>query len=557
LQYSVLMRSIRRPFALVSLVLVAGILLAYKPTDKYFEIAKNLDIFATLFKEVNKFYVEEVDPEELVETGINSMLSALDPYTNYIPEEKLEDYRTLTTGEYGGIGALIGKHQDKIVVLMPNEGFAAHKAGVQIGDEILEIDGKNVQGLEVEDVSNLLKGKEQTKVTLLIKKLGFSQPRKVTLTREKILLENVPYHGMINSEIGMIQLTDFTKSASKEVKQAVSNLKAQGAKKLVLDLRGNPGGLLHEAINIANVFLPKGSVIVETRGKVEEWNRKHKALNQPLDIDMPMAVLIDEGSASAAEIVAGVIQDYDRGVLIGKRSFGKGLVQQTMSLAYNSKLKITVAKYYIPSGRCIQKIDYSKRNEYGMVNSIPDSLRVAYKTSGGRTVLDGGGIDPDIIPRTHSLAPITRSLISKGLIFDYANAYFNKHPSIPQPKAFTLPNAEYEMFKAWLKDKDYDYETKVERMLDDLITTAKKEKYYQDIQKQIDALGRRITHNKERDLEKFREEIIEVLEAEIAKRYYLHKGYVESSFDDDPDINKAVEVLQSADQYQKILTAKK
>ncbi len=542
-------------------LLVAGLLitstsfLSFKPDDKYFEIAKNLDIFATLFKEVNKYYVEEISPTDLVNIGINSMLGTLDPYTNYIPEEQLDDYRTMTTGEYGGIGAIISKRDDRVLVVMPNEGYAAYRAGLKIGDEILEIDGQDVRGKSISEISRMLKGEENTTINLLVKRFSEASPVRMQINRERIHLNNVPYYGMVEGNIGLIQLTDFTQNASREVKNALIELKKKGAEKIILDLRGNPGGLLSEAINVANVFLPRGSKVVETKGKIEDWNKSHKALNTPLDVNIPLAVLIDRGSASAAEIVSGVLQDYDRGVLVGERSFGKGLVQQTLPLSYNSKLKITVAKYYIPSGRCIQEIDYSHRNEYGMASRVPDSLRVPYKTRGGRKVFDGGGIDPDLRPEQKRLSPITRSLISKGLVFDYATAYRHNRPSIAAPKSFTFTEADYQAFKNWLKDKDYDYETRVEKLLEDLVASSKKERYYQDIEKQINDLRNRISHNKERDLEKFKEEIIEELEAEIATRYYLHKGQIEASFDDDPDINTALEVLKDEPRYDEILTA--
>lgn len=527
------------------------------PKDKYFEIAKNLDIFATLFKEVNKYYVDEVDPTELVNVGIYSMLSKLDPYTNYIPEEQVEDYRTLTTGEYGGIGAVIGIKNNKVVVVMPNEGFAAHKAGINVGDEIISIDNNEVQGLSIPEISRLLKGKEGTKVAVAVKKPASESVVTVEMLRERIHVKNVPYYGKVTDKIGFIQLTDFTQNASLEVKNALQELKNDGVESIILDLRGNPGGLLSEAINISNLFLPRGAEIVSTKGKIEEWNKQHKALNNPVDLDIPMVVLVSGSSASAAEIVSGVIQDYDRGVLIGKRTFGKGLVQATRPLAYNAKLKVTVAKYYIPSGRCIQAIDYSKRDEDGYVEKLPDSLRVAFKTKGGRLVFDGGGVDPDIKTSRDPYAPITRSLIQKGFIFDYANDYKVKHKSIPSSDDFDISDEEYSKFVSWLSGKDYDYTSHVEQVLTDLEENAKSEKYFEDIESQIVQLEKKIRHNKENDLQKFSDEIKEVLEEEICARYYLHKGMVESSFDDDVDVKAAVDVLNNQERYKKILSGEK
>jgi len=535
--------------------LLSVLFLSFKPSDKYFEIARNLDIFTTLFKEVNRYYVDDIDPTDLVNTGINSMLSTLDPYTNYIPEEQVDDYRTMTTGEYGGIGAVIGMKSDKVTIMMPNEGFAADKAGIKIGDQLLEVDGVDVSGQSISEISDLLKGQAGSKINVKLQRWNSDRPINLEIERENIHLDNVPYYGMVSDKTGFIKLTDFTQNASKEVSNALKSLKEQGATSIILDLRSNPGGLLTEAINISNIFLPKGSEIVSTKGKIQEWNKVHRALNNPLDTDIPLAVLVNRSSASASEIVAGVIQDYDRGVLVGKRSFGKGLVQATRSLSYNSKLKVTVAKYHIPSGRCIQEIDYSNRDELGVAGRIPDSLRVAFKTKGGRTVYDGGGVDPDIRTDYRKVAPITRSLVNKGLIFDYATEYYYQHEEISPAKDFAISDEEYEKFRVWLKDKDYDYQTRVEQMLDELIINAKREKYYTGIKEQIHELEAKISHNKELDLQKFSDEIKEALESEITARYYLQKGSIEASFDDDQDIKAAIEILKDTDSYGTLLTA--
>lgn len=537
--------------------LAALVLVSYTPGDRYFEIAKNLDIFATLFEEVNRYYVDDVSPTDLMNTGISAMLSTLDPYTNYIPEEDIEDYRTMTTGEYGGIGVLVGSRNDKVLVLMPNEGYAAHKAGLRIGDEIIKVDGISVQGQGTNDISRLLKGQAGTEVVLTIRRFGVEKPMQFSMKREKITVNNVPYYGMVTEDVGIIQLTDFTRNASKEVKTALSELKEKGAKKIILDLRGNPGGLLSEAINVSNIFLPKGVDVVKTKGKIEDWNRTHKALNNPVDTDIPIAVLVSGTSASAAEIVSGVIQDYDRGVLVGRKSFGKGLVQATRPLSYNSKLKVTVAKYYIPSGRCIQEIDYSHRNESGMAEKLPDSLRTAFTTANGRVVYDGGGVSPDVQILETRYAEITNSLVNKGLIFDFATMYAHHNPNIGSARNFKLKDADYEKFVEWLKDKDYDYNTRVERSLENLVASAKADRYYEDIKKQIDALHDKIHHNKEADVRKFSAEIKEVLETEIASRYFLQSGIIESSFDNDPDITAAVSVLNDTKRYQEILKGKK
>ncbi len=524
------------------------------PSERFFEIAKNLDIFATLFKEVNTFYVDEVNPNHLMETGIEAMLASLDPYTNYIPEDDIEDFRTMTTGQYGGIGALVGQRNGRNLVLMPYKGFSAYSSGLQIGDEILKIDGIDLKDKPSTNVSKLLKGQANTDLTLSIKRFGQEKPMDFSLKRENITIGNVPYSGLVNEEVGYIKLTDFTSGASKEVKEALVKLKSQGAKKIILDLRDNPGGLLNEAVNISNLFVSKGSEIVSTKGKMVDWNKSYKALNSPVDTEIPIAVLTSSRSASASEIVAGVIQDYDRGVLVGQKTFGKGLVQATRPLTYNSQLKVTTAKYYTPSGRCIQAIDYSHRNDDGSVGKVPDSLKVAFKTTNGRVVYDGGGVDPDFTVDKGLLAPIAVSLIQNGLIFDFANMYKFQNSTIKAARQFRLSDQEYAKFVSWLSDKDYDYTTKVEKTIDDLIANAKNEKYYEDISAQIQSLKTRVAHNKETDLQKFKKEIKEILESEIVTRYYLQEGMIEASFDHDLDVQEALRVLKSKEQYNKVLS---
>ncbi|MFD2248657.1 S41 family peptidase [Pontibacter ruber] len=532
-------------------------LFAFKTeSERYFEIAKNLDVFATLFKEVNTYYVDDVPPAKMVRTGIDAMLKSLDPYTNYIPEDDIEDFRTMTTGQYGGIGALIGNRDGKVVVQMPYENSPAHKAGLVIGDEILKIDGVVVTGKNTSDVSRLLKGQANTPVKLEVRSYGQTKSRTVELSRANIMVENVPYYGMIDNEIGYFQLSGFTMDASKEVRMAVQKLKEQGAKKIIFDLRDNPGGLLHEAVNISNLFVDKGKDIVSTKGRVKEWNKTYQALDEPLDRDVPLVILTSSRSASASEIVAGVMQDYDRAVLVGERTFGKGLVQATRPLSYNSQLKVTTAKYYIPSGRCIQAIDYSHPNEDGSVGTIPDSLRVAFKTANGRTVYDGGGVSPDVETKQPEFSEITRTIAGKGYFFEYANKYKAENPSIPSAKKFKLSDADYKKFVAFLGNKDVNYTTYVERELEDLSEKAKEGKHYEDIKSELDAIKKKVSHNKSNDLMRFRSEIQEMLEAEIASRYYLQKGYIEATFDDDPDILMAKRVLNDPQQYSSYLKGK-
>jgi carboxyl-terminal processing protease len=550
-------RFFRKNWLLILVFSITVGLFSFTPTgEKFFLVSKNLDIFASLFKELNLYYVDEINPNSLVKTSIDGMLSSLDPYTNYIPEDDIEDYRTMTTGQYGGIGAVIGKRNGKTLVLMPYENYPAAKAGLKIGDEILQVDGIIVKDKSSADVSKYLKGQKDTKVKVLVQRYGESSPREFTVNRVIIKIDNVPYYGMVTEDIGYIVLTDFTVNASGEVRNAVNKLKAEGAKKLIFDLRDNPGGLLSEAVDISNLFIPKDKEVVSTKGKVAEWNKAYTALNPPLDTQMPMAILTNSRSASASEIVAGVIQDYDRGVLIGQKSFGKGLVQTTRQLSYNSQLKVTTAKYYIPSGRCIQAVDYSHRNEDGSVGAIPDSLKTSFKTKNGRLVYDGGGVTPDIPIEQGLLAPITQSLINKGLLFDFATHFASKNPSIPPAKDFQISDQLYAEFTQWLQGKEYDYVTKVENNLKQLEEAAKLEKYYDSIKEGIDALRNKVSHNKDQDLQLFKEEVKRSLKEEIVSRYYFQKGVIESSFTHDDEILAAVSALNDSAKYSKILAGK-
>lgn len=545
----------KKPFVLA--LLAAGTLAfttsSFAPSERYFDIARNLDIFASLFKEVNTYYVDEVTPSKLVKTGIDAMLKSLDPYTNYIPEDDIEDFRTMTTGQYGGIGALVGTRAGKTIITMPHEGFPAQKAGLLIGDEVLKIDGIMVDSRNSGDISKLLKGQAGTVVKLEVKRYGVDKPFEVPIIRANIQIDNVPYYGMVSGEIGYVQLQGFTVDASKEVRDAVTALKAQGAKKLILDLRDNPGGLLNEAISISNLFVDKGKDIVSTKGKVTEWNKTYKALDAPLDVQMPIAVLASSRSASAAEIVSGVLQDYDRAVLIGERTFGKGLVQATRPLPYNSQLKVTTAKYYIPSGRCIQELDYSHRKADGTVNKFADSLRTAFKTSAGRTVFDGGGIAPDVPVADPDLADITRTLLTKYYIFDFATRYRAEHPTIAPAKEFKLTQADYDKFVAYIAGKDVSYRTGVETAVEELIKQAKEDKHYDDIKGELKTMQNKISLNKANDLVRFKAEIVPLLESEIVSRYYYQKGITEASFGQDADVKAAVAVLNDSPRYASLL----
>lgn len=543
---------------LIATPVVAGLVfVSFKQDDRLFEIARNLDIYATLFKELNAYYVDEINPNQLIKTSIDGMLRSLDPYTVYYAEDDIEDYMTMTTGKYNGIGAMVNSSEGKHTVMMVYEDTPAQKAGLQLGDEITKINGVDLSTREDFDSGKLLKGQTQTSVTLTIKRYGNTKPLEITLNRDIVKVTNVPYYGMISEDVGYIDLKDFTATASREVKTAFQELKGKGMKHLVLDLRDNPGGLLNMAIEISNIFIPKGEEVVSTKGKVSEWNKSYTAYNPALDTEIPIAVLTNNRSASAAEIVSGVIQDYDRGVLIGQRTYGKGLVQTTRDLSYNTKMKITTAKYYIPSGRCIQAIDYAHRNEDGSVGKLPDSLMTAFKTRNGRVVYDGGGILPDILTEKETFSPLATSLARNRLFFDYAIKYHFEHQTIKPAREFHLTDAEYGDFVKWLNNKEYDYTTQVEKDLNNLEASAKKEKSIDVIQDQLKGLRAKLTHSKDNDLQLSKAEIKMVLEEEILKHYYLEKGMREASFNEDLEVKEALKLFKDQNRYNELLKGTK
>ena len=525
-----------------------------KPAEKYFDIAKSLDIFATLFKEVNAYYVDEVEPQKLIRHGIEGMLESLDPYTDYIPEDELESFQITTTGQYGGIGALIGIVNKKIVVTHPYQNFPAFKSGIRVGDEIIAIDGKNVQGKTPIEISALLKGLPRTTLELKIKRSGKSETVTHKLTREKINITNLSYFDIIEPGIGYVRLDDFTPGASREVSQALLDLKQRGAKKLILDLRNNPGGLLHEAVNIVSLFVDKGLEVVSTKGKVEEWNKSYKTLSQAIDKEIDIVVLVGEGSASASEIVAGALQDYDRAVLIGQRTFGKGLVQTTRPLAYNSQLKVTTAKYYIPSGRCIQALDYMHRKNDGTVERFADSLKMEFKTKGGRKVYDGGGLDPDIKVEEEYVGSITSALIGAGLVFEFASKYCGEHPVKPDLKSFHISEKDFENFMAYVKSQKFSYSAPLEDDVDKLVETAKKERYYEQIGNELEGLRSKVKTSESTEVKSYKAEIIEILSEQIGFHYDLYKGQAEIFLKNDNAIIEARKVLNDSLTYNKLLS---
>ncbi len=522
--------------------------------EENFQIAKNLDIYYTLFRELNLYYVDETDPAELVKNSIDKMLNDLDPYTVYIPESQMEDYKFMTTGQYGGIGALIRRSGDFVIITEPYEGFPAFKAGLKAGDKIVEIDGKTVKGRGSEDISELLKGEPNTEIKLGVERPGSTKIIEKIVIREKIKINSIAYSGMLNDSIGYIRLSSFTENCSKEVKTAFQGLqKKNQLKYLIFDLRNNPGGLLMEAVAVSNLFIPKGQEIVSTKGKVKQWNRAYNAMDDALDLKIPIAVLVNSGSASASEIVSGVIQDLDRGVIIGTRTFGKGLVQTTRDLSYNSKLKLTTAKYYIPSGRCIQALDYSHRNEDGSVGHIPDSLITEFKTKGGRSVYDGGGVMPDIKVEPQILSKISISLYTKNLIFDFATEYQQKHDTIPSVENFNLDDAIYEDFVKFLANKEFDYTLESEQAITDLEEIIKKEKYESEVATELAQLRSKLAHDKNKDLKLFKQEIIDLLREEIVSRYYYQTGRAKANLIHDPVLAKAIEVVANKEIYDSIL----
>jgi len=544
-----------KKFIVLTIIVLISVLVFTGFKDRDFQLIKNLDIYYTLFRELNMYYVDETDPEELIEKSIEGMLNSLDPYTTYISEKDLDNFTFMTTGEYGGIGALIRPGDEHAIISDPYAGFPAAKSGLKAGDIILSIDGVKTKEKTLSGVSDLLKGKPGTLVDIKIKR-PFIEDSIATysIEREKITISNVPYAGMLTDEIGYIRLMNFTSNAGKEVKDELQQLKDKGAEKIILDLRSNPGGLLMEAVNVSNIFIENGEEIVSTRGKVEQWDATYKTTKPAVDNEIPLVVLVSRGSASASEIVAGSMQDLDRAVIVGQRTFGKGLVQTTRPLSYNAQLKVTTAKYYIPSGRCIQALDYAHRNEDGSVGNIPDSLISEFKTRNGRTVYDGGGIKPDVTVDPESFSNISLSLYTKNFIFNFATLYTATHPEPLMLDSFSISDEIYTGFVDFLQGKDFDYQTSSESKLDELIKIAKREKYFTIAENEFAALREKIAHDKDKDLQTFSNEIKQLLLEEIAGRYYYQKGKIRASLRHDNQLATAIEIIKDEQRYNKILT---
>lgn len=517
-----------------------------------FEVVRSLELMDQIYEHLEKYYVDDLETGKMSKTAIDAMLKELDPYTVYYHESNIEDYQLMTTGQYGGIGALIRKHDDFVYISEPYEGNPAEKSGLKAGDKILEIDGKDMKAKSSSDVSAALKGPKGTDVIIKVER-NFGEIKTITVARDEIKLPDVPYSGMLDASTGYIKLNSFTRSASPDVKAAFTKLKGEGMKELVLDLRGNGGGLLIEAVRIVNMFIERNEIVVTTQGRVVEENRVYKTMDAPMDLEIPLVVLVDEGSASASEIVSGSLQDLDRAVIIGTQSYGKGLVQRTYDLNYGSKVKLTIAKYYTPSGRCVQRLEYYDKKDGETITEIPDSLVKIFKTKNGRDVIDGRGIEPDLNVELKDMSRLTATVYRNNLFFDFATKYYYSHATIADASSFELTDVEYEGFKKYVLEQDFTYSTASEEMLKKLKKTAEQEGFFEDSETEYNALMDKVIPSKERDLEKFKTQIKSLLENEIISRYYYQSGRAQNSFKEDLFIEKSLEVLHDSKQYNTIL----
>ncbi len=544
----------KRYFFIFSLVL--GISLAsasfVATNDRLFEIAKNLDIYASVFKELNKYYVDEVDPQKAMQTSVDALLKSFDPYTVFYPEDELEDFLLMTTGKYQGIGIQLSEINQQHHITFIESDSPAEKAGLQIGDQLIAINDIRITSKTETDPAQLMKGAANAPLVIEIQRPGVQSTQKITLTRATVQIKNVSYFGIIQPGIGYIQLDEFNASAAKEMKSALVSLKQQGMKSLMLDLRNNPGGLLTQAIDICNLFLPKGTKIVETRGKIEEWNKSYAGLNASFDTETPMVVLINKNSASAAEIVAGVLQDYDRAVIIGQKSYGKGLVQVTRDLPFHTKIKITTAKYYTPSGRCIQAVEYKN----GSAITHADSTNRTFLTKNGRKVVEGGGITPDQVVLKSQQSSFIHALLKQYKIYLFALAYRIKNPSISPAAKFELTKSDLASFESWLMQSDFTFESTVQSQVKTLLAATEKDPAYATLHQSLLAAkaGEKITLHQE--IQANQEELKQLISQEIILHYYLQKGVNQWANTHDPIIQVGESLLQQPDKYQSILTSK-
>ena len=520
-----------------------------------FLLGKNIQILFNMFRDVSLFYVDSVDADRLLENAAAGMVSELDPYTELIPEKEMADFEIQATGKYAGIGAIIRKSGDYVMIAQPYKNFPADKAGLVIGDVIVAINGESIKGYDATKVSDMLKGTPGTSVKLTVEKLLTGEQEEVEIKRERIVISGVPYYGVIDGNVGYILHNDFSEDCSQDVLAAFEALKKQGITSLIIDLRGNGGGILQEAVKILSMFVPKGTTVVSMKGRSEDSNETFVTTTDPVDTEIPIAVLVNSMTASAAEIVSGSLQDLDRAVLVGQRTFGKGLVQVTRPLGYNAYLKVTTAKYYIPSGRCIQSVDYAHRNEDGSVGMVPDSLIKEYKTVAGRKVYDGGGIMPDVRLDPNYTSIFTMSLYAKGYIEDFANDYYKRHREGIDVDTFTLSDEEYGRFEAFMADKEVEYDSETQEALKELRRKAEREKYADRISEELDRIAEKLKEDKEADLESFKDDVRKLLEKEIILRYHYNGGVARHVSLNDPEVHRAVEVLKNGEEYRRILTS--
>lgn len=535
------------PVAFAGILSIAGVTVE---NGKYFEIAKNIELYANVYKEINTFYVDDIDPAHTMRVGIDAMLKSLDPFTNYYSESEIEGFRFATEGKYNGIGATVQKIGEYPVITETYENCPAFKAGLKAGDVILNVDGQSAKDKDADAVYDIMKGTPGSDMELSIRRPGEAKELKIKLKRDEVEVSNVPYQGMVQDDIGYVVLTTFTREAGSNIQKAVQDLKSKNPsmKGLILDLRGNGGGLLNEAVDLVNTFVPRGELVVSTRGKVADWDRSYKTMGMPIDEKMPLVVLIDKGSASASEIVSGALQDMDRGVVMGQRSYGKGLVQNFKDLGYNARMKVTTAKYYVPSGRCIQGVTYRD----GVAVEIPDSLRTAFKTKSGRRVLDGGGILPDMLIDAESKSAVVRSLRDQFYIFDYVTEFTLKNPQIGEVKDYHFN--DFEGFIQYLDKRKFEGETESDKQIKELLAKAKKEKF--DLGTEIKALESKLSTAKKAEIRTHKKDIIDLIEKEIAARYYYEKGKIQMGLRNDKEIEEAIKVLRDQTRYQKILSGK-